>query len=389
MTAMVLDALAPVRRTADAVARAALDPLPYLRDPGRPATGRPHVGLVGFYGWGNYGDELFGTAFAQHLGPAMDLEPMILSDAEAARRPSLRRRVQATDAILVGGGDLVVSWARTRYWRRVFLLRPVFLAGLGVPTWRKPTREGLGILRGFVRHPNVRSIGARDEASARWIREQLEPSAPVRVAPDLVCGVDLPPASRPDGPPIFGVAVRRRETPDDLRHVRRLCDRATELGYRVRRIVLATGPTRQADLEATAGLGLEDTELISSDDLEAISRAIGECSVLASMKFHGVVVATLYGVPALGLMPTAKTRRFLEDVGRPELVSAHDAEDLPDRLTRDLAPIDPATIDRLRAGAGAELATLRSEILATTAAGYGRAAAGGSGSTGGVSDRAG
>lgn len=369
---MVLDALAPVRRTADAVVRAVRDPAPYLRDPGRAPTTRPHVGLAGFYGWGNYGDELFGTAFEQQLGPAMSLEPLILSDEEAARRPSLRRRVQATDAIIVGGGDLVVSWARTRYWRRVFLLRPVFLAGLGVPTWRKPTREGLGILRGFVRHPNVRSIGARDEASAGWIREQLEPTAPVRVAPDLVCAADLPPVTKPDGPPILGISVRQRETPDDLRQVRRLGERAIELGYRVRRIVLSTGPTRRADLAATAGLGLDDTELISTDDLDAISRAIGECAVLASMKFHGVVVATMYGVPALGLMPTAKTRRFLDDIGRSELLTSYSAEDLPDRLSRDLAPINRATIDRLRSGAVQALEGLRAEILDATARGYGR-----------------
>ncbi len=369
---MVIDALAPVRRTADAVVRAALDPVPYLRDPGRLPTVHPRVGLVGFYGWGNYGDELFGTAFRQHLGPAFDLEPMILSEEEAARRPSLRRRVQATDAIVVGGGDLIVSWARTRYWRRVFLRRPVFLAGLGVPTWREPTREGLDILRGFVRHPNVRSIGVRDEASARWIAEHIRPSAPVRVAPDLVCAVDLPAATKPEGAPIFGVAVRQRDTPDNLRHVRRLCDRAAELGYRVRRIVLATGETRRADLAATASLGLEDSELVSTDDLDEISRAIGECAVLASMKFHGVVVATMYGVPSIAMMPTNKTRSFMADIGRSELVTHFDGPDLPSLLSREMAPIDPAIPARLRAGATASLADLRAELLATAADGYGR-----------------
>lgn len=349
------------------------DPLAFLPDGGRPPTAHPTVGVVGFFGWGNYGDELFLETFRQRLGGAMTLVDLIGRSA-APERGSLRRRVLETDAVLIGGGDIVVPWTKTRYWRRAFLRRPVFVAGVGVPTWRQPTAEGIASLRAFLGHPNVRSIGARDEPSADWIRANLAPSAPVLVSPDLVCGLDLPPVERPADPPIFGVAVRRRETPDDLRQVRRLCEKAQRLGYRLRRIVLATGPTRRDDTEATAALGFEETELVSTDDLDTISRSIGECSAFATMKFHGVVVATMYGVPTLALMPTAKTRRFLADIGRSELLTQFAADDLPDRLTADLTPIDPAVGARLRNDAIGYLDGLRTEILSTAASGFGRAA---------------
>lgn len=342
---------------------AALDPLAYVprraREPGQPPT----LGLVGYYGHGNYGDELFLEVFREHLEPALALD--VVLDGRGSR--SLRRRLGSTirdsDAILIGGGDLVISWpTRTRYWDRTYLRRPVFIAGIGVPTWRKPDDDSVRQLRRFFQHPSVRLIGSRDPESSSWIADRLEPSAPVITAPDLVCGLTLPSVERPADPPIFGVAVRGRNHRDDLSNVRRMCHRAAELGYRVRRIVLATGQMRQKDLAATAELGLSDTELVDSDDLNTISRAIGECTVMASMKFHGVVVATMYGVPCIVLMPTAKNRNFIRAIGRPDLLSAFSNPELPDLVTREVRPLRADIRHRLRHDVTAHLADLRRRI---------------------------
>jgi polysaccharide pyruvyl transferase WcaK-like protein len=357
-----------LRRGVGLAGRVLADPSAYLPDPGRPPTDHPAVGLVGFYGYGNYGDELFLRAFRGGLDPSVDIQPLL--GPPAARLPSLRRGVLGSDVIVIGGGDLLWPWARTRYWRPVLLNRPVFVAGVGVPSWGGTTPEVVDGLRTFFGHPNLRGIATRDEGSAKWIRQNLEPKVPVRVTPDLVCSLDLPAAQRPAGPPIFGVAVRRRDKPDDLTQVRRLCEKAISMGYRLRRIILATGQVRERDIEATAGLGFEDTELISSDDLDEISRAIGECAVMATMKFHGVVVATMYGVTPIAMMPTTKTRNFIADIGRPELLTQFAAEDLADHLTPEMAPIAQGVRDRLKAGATQYLRDLRSDIVATAADGY-------------------
>jgi hypothetical protein len=362
------------RRSLRVIARAATDPRLLLPDAGRPPTTRPNLGVAGFYGWGNYGDELFWETFKEHLAPAMSLQNLLGPAWKDGRSP-LRGGVADSDVVLVGGGDIVVPWERTRYWPSILLRRPVFIAGVGVPTWRQATPEGLAILRRFFGHQNVRAIAVRDAESAAWIASQLEPLVSITVTPDLTCALTLPPVARPLDPPIFGVAVRARPGIDDLSHVRRLCERAIELGYRVRRIILATGETRAKDLIATAQLGLGDTELVSTDDLDAISRAIGECSVFATMKFHGVVVATMYGVPTIATMPTNKTRSFLNSIGRPENLARFNAPDLPDRLDRDMPMIESEIPIRLRAEATAYLAGLRREILAAAALGVGRAAA--------------
>ena len=107
---------------------------------------------------------------------------------------------------VIGGGDLIVPWrSGDRYWSTDFLRRPVHVIGVGVPTWREPKPAAMRVLRGFLQHGSVRSITARDEESAAWIREHLEPRVPVAMAADLVFALTLPPVTRPDGPPKMSV----------------------------------------------------------------------------------------------------------------------------------------------------------------------------------------
>jgi hypothetical protein len=160
---------------------------------------------------------------------------------------------------------------------------------------------------------------------------------------------------------VFGVAVRSRSEPDDLTHVRRLCDRAVELGFRVRRIVLATGRVRERDLEATARLGLDATELVSSDDLDDISRAIGECTAFASMKFQG---SWRGPCTACRRSPSCRpTRRATSCPGSTGRICSPSTATRtcgapPDRPRPDLG----GDRDRLRADAVAHLADLRAAI---------------------------
>ena len=366
----------PIRRTFAGAVRVATDPAGYLPDRGRPPTDRPTVGVVGFYGWGNYGDELFWRAFQEHLGGAMELRNLLGPEAQASRE-SLRRAVRDVDVVLIGAGDLVIPWRASRYWSDALLQRPAFVAGVGVPLWQPATDAGVARLRRFFRHRAVRFVAARDAESARWIEGRLAPSVAVERSADLACAVTLPAAVPPAGQPIFGVNVRQRlDGVDDLSHVRALCERAAAQGYRIRRIVLATDGVRAADLAATARLGLDDTELVATDDLAAISRAVGECRVFATMKFHGVVAAAMYGVTPIALKRSTKTENLLRELGREELLASFDDPALPGLAERELAPIAHEARDRLRLDAVRFLGELRGAILAQAAAGWGQRARG-------------
>src|SRR4029077_7305488 len=74
---------APVRRAArlgrTAVRRLTrLDPLAWLPPPRLVPGQPPTVGGVGFYGHGNYGDELFLEVFREHLGSDFELRSLVV-----------------------------------------------------------------------------------------------------------------------------------------------------------------------------------------------------------------------------------------------------------------------------------------------------------------------
>ena len=323
------------------------------------------MGLVGFYGPGNYGDELFLEVFERHLGSVADVGVVFDSPSRPYFDRPVRDVVRDHDAIVIGGGDLLVPWGLgDRYWLPDYLRRPVHVVGVGVPTWRPAKPAVVEALGDFLRHRNVRSITARDEESAAWIREHLRPRVEVASSADLVFAMPLPAVERPSDPPILGVVVRWREGGDDYTAVRALAARGRELGYRLRAIVLSTGEVRARDERALDELGLDDAERIASEDLDALTRAIGACTMLASHKFHGTVVAVSYGIPSISMSTTDKNRNLVGRLGRPDLVCAFDDPSLPDRLARPPVPIDLAVRDEMGRDATASLESLRERILA-------------------------
>jgi polysaccharide pyruvyl transferase WcaK-like protein len=125
------------------------------------------IGLVGYFGWGNYGDELFLRVWNKEL--ARVGRPEVVH--QLTRAPYFtdppKRVAKRYDAFVIGGGDLVVPWNFSRlYWRPEWLTKPVYVAGVGVPTWGEPKDSVIQDLRRFLQHPNVRYISARDPESA-------------------------------------------------------------------------------------------------------------------------------------------------------------------------------------------------------------------------------
>ena len=133
----------------------------------------------------------------------------------ARSRSSLGSGIRAAEAIVIGGGDIVVAVVeRLALLGRAYLRRPVFVAGVGVPTWRAADarRRSTGCASSSAIQA-CGSLPARDPESAAWIAANLHPAVPVahRARPRL--RADPAAASGRRGPPIFGVAVRSRRSP--------------------------------------------------------------------------------------------------------------------------------------------------------------------------------
>lgn len=293
------------------------------------------VAMIGYFGWGNFGDELFLKVHRQRLESKFELFVGNDLTAEPYFSRSVSDLVVESDAFLIGGGDLLNPMrVSALYWQMDFLEKPVFVYGLGVPNQPFRRENVMEHYRQFMAHENCRLVVARDVESYTWIKENLDPGEKLQWFPDPVCAMN-----RPEPLPMeqltLGVVMREhRSLSADMTPVRKMIDHAKVLGYRVKHIVLANKQLGKGDFERAELIAQEGEEIFVSEDLDEMCREISACSLLATIKFHGLVVATMYGVPAIAMSVTPKNRNFLRMIERPEMLASYTDSGLKDRLSR-------------------------------------------------------
>lgn len=298
---------------------------------------RKKIGLVGYFGWGNFGDELFLEAHRQHLGDVYDLEVIHDLLREPYFSSPIEQVIAPYDAILIGGGDLI-NPARVSglYWKEAFLSKPVFVFGIGVPNAKWARNDVIDVYRRFFQHPNCRLVVPRDVESFNWIKSIIAPSGQLTWFPDPVCSLKFPAAAEPKerSEKTLGVVMRsHRSLSADLSAVRTMIDQAKEMGYVVKHLVLSNLQLGQADLDIARAIARDDEEIIASESLDYLCQSIASCSLLASIKFHGLVVASMYGVPTIAMSVTPKNRNFLRMIERPEMLCGYTDKDLWKKLS--------------------------------------------------------
>jgi len=288
------------------------------------------IGLVGYFGWGNYGDELFLEAYQKAF---LGHELVIFHDPfKGAFLDNADQLIASVDVIVIGGGDLIIPWYKSwLYWDERFLQKPVFVFGVGVPTWGKSDPVVLMHYQKFLSHPNVKMISCRDEESVQWVNRNIKTDRPILFAPDMVLALRFPQQVAENN--VLGIILRKQNdyVPDKILEVSEV---AKQLNFSIRLIMLGTGRTLSDDYEVFQKIRFPSYEVVVRDSISELSTEIASCRYLISMKFHGIVAAYKCGVPFISLSGADKFKSFMKQTGNEKYSSAWTDSALSEKFER-------------------------------------------------------
>jgi polysaccharide pyruvyl transferase CsaB len=345
------------------------------------------VGLLGYYGRGNIGDEavLAGTlAGLRTLAP--EAEPIVFSydppatqqeHGAAARQmksvntAAIAARLSGVDCLVLGGGGLLNDYRLSglvfyAHWVAVasMLGRRVMLHAVGVGPLR--TRTGRVLARWIARR--CCSVSVRDEMSRGLLGRA-----------DALLGADaallMAPPSPPRQPGRMATIIPRRWAEGFPRQgLAALADWLAGQGFEP--VLLAMHP--QLDLPALRAVRDQAARPVRViEDLLTAQEAfalLGSAGLVISMRLHGVLFAAMQGVPVVGIAYDDKLSALLGELGcAGQSVSLGDATAprLIDAAARTLAVREELSArlvsgcERLRARVQAAIALLHEFVKAS------------------------
>lgn len=298
------------------------------------------IAILGYYGFGNLGDEAVLWAMRTHLTERLPGASLCVlsADPEATRAMhgidavhrgdlgAVCRLFRSADLVCSGGGSLfqdATSWrspvlyAMLHELSRLSRHTLVYAQGVG------PLRRGLS-RRLTRRAMNVAErITVRDDDSAALLRE-LGVSRPIEVTCDPVFGLE-PPADRRSltadrRPPTIGVSVRSWPG----LWLEPLAEGLSEARRRTGAIVKVVCLHSRLDIEVSRRLAerLEAEVIVPAEPGEAFAAMAG-VTVLVGMRLHALVFAAVCGRPVVALAYDPKVTALARAMGVPPVIPVH------------------------------------------------------------------
>lgn len=311
---------------------------------------KPKIGLVGYFGWGNFGDELFIETHKQFLSDDYDLEVVHDQLAQPYFSETALKRLKDYDGFLIGGGDLVNPNAvSSLYWRKEYLEKPVFVHGIGCPNLKTKESRSLNYFNEFFSSNSIKHICLRDIESKNYFDSVIKPEIETVTYPDAVFALEIPKIKKDPKKKVLGVVLRSHKSlVGEYEQVRKAVDEAKSLGYSIRIIVAAFGNLGEGDMSVSQDFSLPDEDVFYSNDLMELCAELGKCKLVLSMKFHALVIGTMYQVPVIQLSSTQKNRNLFRYLQRPDLLGNYQDTELYRKVPPIPAPIHSLLVRKLK-----------------------------------------
>ena len=269
------------------------------------------IAVSGYYGMGNFGDDLFLHTLRQ------------IFDNHTLYPWTSHIDPKLSDAVIIGGGDLITPYSFNRYYFHPLLkLQPFWLYGVGIVdaypehTW---PADQVAEYRSVITH--AKRAVFRDDRSSD-IAKRLQFHHHVETEPDIVFGYREPriPIKRFSQKPTIGICVFSYDS-FPLENMTKLLSHLIQLGYHIVLIPVIHHPAnRYADHQTCLLLqksvkknhpasSIETLPLLL--DLELTYSYLQAVDFLITFKLHPALAALRAGIPILAFSRMNKVKSLL------------------------------------------------------------------------------
>lgn len=301
------------------------------------------VALVGFYGYGNFGDDLMAVIFGRHLrsrGIPCRIFQLCAPYAASAGLPvadSIDALLGQSDILVWGGGGLLVSWNERRFrkWfpgvaeksaaliaearRRKLPIIALSIGGSGAstPSLTPAYREAVVT---SAAHITVRSPADLPALAARgisadyfpdivWQTPTLFPQSLSRIGERTRIGID-----------VYGANLTRQAAQYFVGIIQVLIRLRPDCTFV---LLNSRNASQGGDRRLDHLLHGRNVERHRFHRLEEDLATIASLDLVLSSRLHMSVVALAYGVPVIPVFVEAKTRRLFADLDLAQLTCSH------------------------------------------------------------------
>ena len=333
----------------------------------------PKIGITGSFGRGNVGDELFVRAHQNYFRDQAELFLVTQLPHQHYFSEFANTLIDSLDGIAIGGGDLICPYREKMdqdFSNPKYLRKPVHMVGIGVENNKDEEIERtMEVWKNFLNHSNMKSITVRDPASQKWLKKKmfkrLLGSRKVPCHPDIALSLTLPEVEKPEDRPILGIVTRSITHPKDMLEAKNAALYLQSQGWRVRHIIFGVGRHGSEEHEKSHRLELDEKETIYTQDIDTVLRAVGECSLVLSMKLHSSIVATMYDVPCVVLSRSIKMKQFMQAINRPDFCISPDNDQLVDMIKDGIPAVDTDHVNGMKKEATSAMQSFVKRVLST------------------------